>query len=168
MLTLTSRYALHALVHFVRHFNGERMSARRIADEAKIPPKYLSAILTELVHGGILESLRGKGGGFVMGRPPDEITLYEVIYPFEPQFRAKRLCPFGNDECSDENPCVIHAEWKKMIEAERQFLEAKTLADIAAGPANPIRRHRSKGSTNAKQTEETTPNKRTKSKSVHR
>ncbi len=89
-------------------------------------------ILGELVQAGILKSARGKGGGFCLARPPEEISLFEIVQRFEPAPSEPRACPFGNQECGDDSPCLAHKEWKKVIETEQRFFERKTLHDVSA------------------------------------
>ncbi len=131
MLTRTSQYALQALIHLVRHSACEPVSSKQIARLTHIPQRYLSTVLGELAQAGVLESTRGKGGGFRLAEPAHQITLYEIVAPFESTFRADRSCPFGNATCGDDNPCLAHSEWKQMIEAEQQFLQRRTLYDVS-------------------------------------
>ncbi|MEZ6082598.1 MAG: Rrf2 family transcriptional regulator [Phycisphaerae bacterium] len=102
---------------------------REIADETDIPAKYLSKILGDLVRHGVLSSSRGKTGGFAMRRKPDRTRLYDILLPFE-QFQH-RTCPFENKRCSDAHPCLAHERWKKVVEAELNFLQKTTIAEIA-------------------------------------
>lgn len=131
MLTLTSQYALQALMHLARHGDGQPRTSRQIAEETGIPAKYLAFILGSLTHAGILQSSRGKNGGFYLNLPPRKICLYDIVIPFEPGIRAKRTCPFGNKECSDADPCRAHFDWKRVIESEERFLRRKTLHDVS-------------------------------------
>ena len=94
-----------------------------------IPAKYLSNILGDLVRHGILQSSRGKGGGFRLRLPAAEMTLYEVLQPFE-QFDPLR-CPFGSKACSDETPCLAHTQWMHVVETERRFLCDTSVYDVA-------------------------------------
>ena len=88
-------------------------------------------ILGELVQAGILKSTRGKGGGFRLARPPEEIRLFEIVQRFEPAPSAPRACPFGNQVCGDDSPCLAHTEWKRVIGTEQRFFERKTLNDVS-------------------------------------
>lgn len=131
MLSRTSQYALQAMIHVARHSNGEPRSCEQIAEQAGIPKRYLSTILGELAQAGMLDSTRGKGGGFRLARPSLEICLYDIVVRFEPVLSSQRSCPFGNTICGDENPCLAHHDWKKIIEAEQRFLHSTTLRDVA-------------------------------------
>ncbi len=141
MLSRTSEYALRAVIHLAQHEADWPVSGARIAESTGIPPKYLSKILGDLARVGILNSSPGKTGGFRLGRPAKQLTLSEVLAPFE-QFEHRR-CPFGNQECSDVNPCLAHDQWKKVIETEQRFLLKTTVHDIALR-MSPGRKKRSK------------------------
>lgn len=129
MLSRTSEYALRALIHLAQHEEDWPISGGHIAAETGIPPKYLSKILGDLARTGILESSPGKTGGFRLRRSAKQLSLLEVLAPFEP-FEHRR-CPFGNHECSDLHPCKAHDQWKKVIDTEQRFLKKTTVHDIA-------------------------------------
>jgi len=138
MLSLTSEYALRAVIILAQQQEDQPLSARVVADRAGVPEKYLSKILGDLVRAGVLEASRGKGGGFRLSRAAREIPLFEVLAPFE-RF-DKRRCPFGNKECSDVDPCLAHEQWKHVIEAFRSFLTRMTIHAVAT----PVRAGRSR------------------------
>ncbi len=131
MLNLTGQYALQALIIVANEARDELVSGSRIAGCTGIPPKYLSTILRELVRHRVLDSTRGKGGGFQLARPADQILLNDALRPFEPMLAAQRPCPFGYAACSDEDPCSGHDRWKKVREAYDRFLNSTTLRDVA-------------------------------------
>ena len=131
MLTLTSQYALRALIHLCQHEEEWPIPGSRIAAETESPPNYLSKVLGDLVKGGLLESSPGKAGGFRLSVTAKQASLLEGLSPFEPF--GRRSCPFGNRECGDENPCNAHENWKQVVEAQQVFLRMTTVQDIAVG-----------------------------------
>jgi Rrf2 family protein len=131
MISLTGEYALRAMVFLTRHHEEWPVSGPRIAREAGIPGKYLSAILAVLVRSGLLEATRGKSGGFRMTRPAGEVRLADIVGPFEPVNSHRKTCPFGNAACNDSDPCGAHERWKGVKEALEQFLSETTLEDVA-------------------------------------
>ena len=131
MLTLSSEYALRAMVLLARHADEWPVSAQHIAEQSGIPRKYLSKILADLARAGLLEGSRGKRGGFRMTRSPKEIRLFEVLAPFEPVLTHRRSCPFGNVVCGDDDPCAGHHRWKPVREAYQRFLSETTVHDVA-------------------------------------
>jgi len=79
-LSVRSDYATRAVLGLTRHFpSGAPLTVEHLAAEQKIPPKYLVQILIELKSQRIVKSLRGKEGGYLLARPPAEITLGDVL-----------------------------------------------------------------------------------------
>ena len=79
MLSQKARYALHALFLLAKRPAGEPVMIAEIAREAKVPRKFLEQILLELKKRGILHSVRGRQGGYTLGRAPDKISFAEII-----------------------------------------------------------------------------------------
>lgn len=134
MLTLTSEYALRAIVFLAQssaHKDSHRIRGKEIAAQTEVPYKYLTRILADLVRAGVLEATRGKNGGFKLARKPTSIQLYEVLSPFEPVLGNRRPCPFGNLICSDDEPCAGHDQWKTVREAYTTFLNETNIHDVA-------------------------------------
>lgn len=143
VLSRTSEYALRALIHLAQRVDDWPLTGKVIAEEAGIPPKYLSKVLGDLVRAGVLTSTRGLGGGFRMARPPEEISLLEVLAPFE-LFDLRR-CPFGNKECGGKNPCLAHDQWKRVVDTEQNFFQNTSVYDVAVS-----RRKHGKGRSKAR------------------
>ncbi len=129
MLSRTGEYALRALIDLAEHIEEWPIPGSTIARRAGIPAKYLSAVLSNLVREGILESSRGKSGGFCMAQAPEDTSLLDVLAPFE-HFGSGR-CPFGNDRCNDDDPCAAHNKWKEVLAIQHQFLHDTSVRDIA-------------------------------------
>lgn len=130
MISLTSEYALRAMIYLARHLDEWPIAGRLIAKETGIPGKYLSAILRDLVRAGILGSSPGVGGGFSMARAPKQVTLADVFAPFEPILANRRPCPFGKEVCCDEDPCAGHTRWKKVRETYARYLDNTSVHDV--------------------------------------
>ena len=131
MISRTSEYALQAVIHLARHVDEWPIAGRKIAEETGIPRKYLAAVLGDLVRAQVLKSSPGAGGGFRLARSAKEIRLSEVFAPFEPILANRRPCPFGQEICSDDDPCAGHDEWKRVREAYGRFLEKNSICDVA-------------------------------------
>lgn len=131
MISRTSEYALQAVIHLARQVGDWPISGRKIAEETGVPRKYLAAILGDLVRAGVLESSPGIGGGFRLARPAKEIRLTEVFAPFEPILANRRPGPFGQEICSDDDPCAGHDQWKRVRETYQRFLEKNSIHDVA-------------------------------------
>lgn len=137
MLSLTSEYALRAMIHLARHEEQWPIPGREIARQADVPAKYLSKVLGDLVRAGVLEGTRGLGGGFRLARTAKRTFLFDVLAPFE-SFDHRR-CPFGNQQCGDDHPCLAHDRWKKVVETQQRFLQTTSVHAIAVA-ATPRRK----------------------------
>ncbi len=144
MVTLMSEYALRALICVAQRDDNLPITTKETADQPGIPHRYLSGILRELVRTGVLISWRGKGGGFRMTDPPETIPLYRALETLEPVISNRRPCPFGNEECSDDDPCPGHEQWKKVRNAFHEFLNSTSVHDVAVKPKKSSRSRKKK------------------------
>lgn len=130
MISKTEVHALTALAALARLPNGGYMGAAEIAGAIGAPPNYLGKLLKALADEGLVESQKGKGGGFRLTRNPSKISLLEVM---EPVGRVSRMagCFLGRPQCSDSDPCAVHDQWIKARTGYFQFLSGMTVADLA-------------------------------------
>ena len=123
----SSQYALRALTHMARSADGSRHNVVDLAAAQNIPRAYLSQIFKQLVEGKILKSIRGPGGGYVLARPADKITFYDVKLCVDgPEDFEK--CVVGLELCNDQAPCPAHESWKKLKVQTRRAMCETTLA----------------------------------------
>lgn len=131
MLTSTSRSALRLLVALARAPRDELVPGRTLARQTGVPANFLSKILHALGGAGLVEATRGRGGGYRLGRPPEAVTLIEVVEVFE-GLRTHPGCLLGvRPECSDADPCSAHAVFRDVRSRWIAFLEETTIADAA-------------------------------------
>ena len=131
-LSRSSQYAVRALAWLAAgREEGSYHLVSLIAEELDVPEPYLGKILQALALGGVLESRRGRGGGFRMAVEPASVTLLDVVSRIDGS-RLERECVLGLRECSDEHPCALHDLWKELSEQMRARLARTTLADLAA------------------------------------
>jgi Rrf2 family protein len=134
MLTMKTRYALKALGVLSERGPGQATLIAEIAEREGIPRKFLEAILRELRQQGLLLAQRGRGGGYRLRRPPEQIALAEVVRALDGPLApvpcltsgAHERCP----ECRDEKTCGVRLILKELHEATAQVLENTTLADL--------------------------------------
>jgi Rrf2 family iron-sulfur cluster assembly transcriptional regulator len=126
-------YACRALLSLALHDDGTPTSVRDIADRTALPQPYLEQILLALKGAGIVRSKRGVGGGYVLARLPQEITLAQIVSAVDgPIVVGDFGEPHQDGACDHEGQCVLLAVWANVGEHMRRMLEAQTLADIAA------------------------------------
>jgi Rrf2 family protein len=131
MLSQTAEYALRAVLYLAEHGGEapEPMRVDEIAGDLRIPANYLSKTLQTLVKEHVLRSSRGPRGGFCLARPPEQVTLYDIIAPYG-DLDADRKCLLGRPECSDRNPCPAHHAWKQTSDQLAAFFRTTTVADV--------------------------------------
>jgi Rrf2 family protein len=128
MLNQTAEYALRAMLYLTGTERDRPVRVGEIADALNVPQNYLSKTLGVLAQKGLLSSQRGPQGGFALVRDPREVTLAEVIEPFDP---LEDRCLLMRRRCSDATPCLAHNRWKGVALGIRSFFRETTLADIA-------------------------------------
>ena len=129
MISRTSEYAIRALAFLGTHEGGTWMLARDIAQELGMPPPFLGKVLQTMTAAGLLESQRGRGGGFRLLREPGSVTLLEIVEPFD-HLNARRMCLLGQKLCGDEHACPLHDAWKRTKATFLTALATTTLADV--------------------------------------
>lgn len=96
-----------------------------------LPRDFLAKVFQKLVHGGILRSAKGRGGGFCLARPAHEITLMHIVEAIDgPQVFDR--CVVGLEQCNDTMPCPQHDLYKPIRQRLKDYLITTTLADLAA------------------------------------
>jgi Rrf2 family protein len=131
MLSKTGLHAVRAVVALARLPEGAYAGAARIAREIGAPQNYLGKLLKSLAEDGLLESQKGLGGGFRLARPPQEVSLFDVVDPIEHVGRWSG-CILGRPECSEVDPCAIHNRWKTVRDAYLRMLQRTTVAELVA------------------------------------
>jgi Rrf2 family protein len=132
MLSQKARYALHALIVLAEHGDSEPMMIAEVAERARVPRKFLEQILLDLKRRGIVRSMRGRAGGYMLGRLPKNITFAEVIRTIDGPLAlspcvsttAYHKC----EDCDDEETCAIRKVLLAARDATAAILEEKTLA----------------------------------------
>jgi Rrf2 family protein len=131
MFSQTSEYALRALTHLAIMPEGEWALTAQLATALDMPAHYLAKVLQSLARRGLLESQRGRLGGFRLARSPDEITAYDVVHALD-DVRVFENCIMGETTCSDETACPLHSLWGSIRDRFRTALQTSTLKDLAA------------------------------------
>ncbi len=136
MLSQRSRYAMKALIHLARGYGQEPRQVSGISEAENIPRKFLEAILSDLRRARIVNSARGKHGGYELARPPEEITFGEILRVTDGPLalvpcvskQFYRRC----DDCDDESTCAIRHIMADVREEVSAILDGTTLAKACA------------------------------------
>lgn len=108
-------------------------SVRDIAERTGLPQPYLEQILLALKGAGLVRSKRGVGGGYVLARPPEEITLGQIVSAVDGPIVAGDFGePHENGACDHEGQCILLAVWSEVGDRMRWHLDSFTLADVVS------------------------------------
>jgi Rrf2 family protein len=131
LFSRTTEYALQALIFLASRDAGTPSLARDVAAYLDVPAPYLAKILRDLTHGGLVHSVKGRGGGFTLAPQAAGLTLAHVLRKLDGP-RAFDGCLLGLKRCSDATACPVHRTWKPLKGRLVEMLEAKTLGSMGA------------------------------------
>jgi len=132
MLSQTVEYALRAMVHLADHAPSPR-TTEEIAEATRVPIAYLSKVLQGLGRAGLVRSRRGVGGGMSLAKPPEELTILEVVEAIEPIGRIT-TCPLGLAS-HGTHLCPLHRRLDDALAITEDAFRKSTLAEILADPS---------------------------------
>lgn len=126
-------YASRALLSLTLHgATTTPTSVKEIAERTGLPQPYLEQILLALKGAGLVKSKRGVGGGYVLARDPEEISLAEIVSAVDGPIVAGDFGePHENGACDHEGQCVLLAVWADVGDKMRAELQALSLAEMA-------------------------------------
>ncbi len=134
LLSNKSKYALHALKILAGEYQNGPVLITDIANRADIPKKFLEQILLDLKHNGILQSKKGRGGGYFLRQNPDTVTIGRVIRaldgPVAPVPCVSETAYGKCDECLDERTCGIRIVMKDVRDAISEILDTTSISDM--------------------------------------
>ena len=130
MLSRSTEYALRAMTCVARV--GRRISVGEIAEATQVPARYLAKVMQGLGRAGLVTSTRGRTGGFVLSRPPSEVTILEIVTAVDPIQRICK-CPLDLPEHKDQL-CALHSRVDDALAHVEKAFERSSLADILADP----------------------------------
>jgi Rrf2 family iron-sulfur cluster assembly transcriptional regulator len=130
-LTTKGQYAVRAMVNLACRGEERPVSLKDISVEEEISLAYLEQLFVKLRKGNVVRSVRGPGGGYVLARPPREISVGEVITVVEESLNPVACLDEGSDGCERAARCTTQNVWKGLGEKIREFLNSITLEDLS-------------------------------------
>lgn len=128
-LSSRTRYGMRAVLELSMEYGKKPMQIKAIASREDISNKYLEQLIAMLKAAGIVRSIRGPRGGYVLAKPPQEVTLKEVFLTLEgPMVPAD--CLEHPDFCPRCTDCATREIWQELQDSISQVLESYTLADL--------------------------------------
>lgn len=130
-LSTKGRYAVMALVDLAAHANDRPVSLAEIADRQDISLSYLEQLFGRLRRGGIVKSVRGPGGGYLLQRGPANTRIVDIVLAVDENLRATRCEPGSSLGCTrDSSRCLTHDLWEELGNHIYVFLSSVTVQDV--------------------------------------
>lgn len=131
MFSRSCEYGLQAMIYISLHSKSkDKVTLEQIAKSQQIPQPFLSKILQRLVKHKLIGSRKGRNGGFYFLRPPEKITLLEIVKTINGTDLLDG-CVLGLSKCSEQNPCPLYDEFKKVKDQIKQILKSKSLQTLS-------------------------------------
>jgi FeS assembly SUF system regulator len=126
-------YAVVILSQLARQ-PGAQVTATQLALDSAVPPPTVAKLLKDLAKEGVLASHRGVHGGYTLARPPERITVLEIVRALEGPVSLTDCVDGTEGECGVERLCPMRGNWDRVNKAIRAALDSVTLADMALPP----------------------------------
>jgi len=128
-LSTKGQYGVRAMFEIARGYDIKPITIKGIAERQDVSVAYLEQILNRLRRGGLIRSVRGPGGGYVLNREPEKISIGEILRVLEGPI-AITSCLDPQEGCMRVEGCVTHLLWKSLGEKIEAFLDGMTLRDL--------------------------------------
>lgn len=130
-LSTKGKYGVRAVVEIARRFGKGPITIKEIADRQGISFSYLEQILHKLGKAGMIESVRGPAGGYLLARKPSELTIGDIVRTLEgPIALSHCLEPGESEECSQTDACVARMVWAQVGAKIEEALDSITFEDL--------------------------------------
>ena len=131
-MSTKGRYAVMAVIDIGEHSAGKPVPLADIAARQDISQEYLEQLFVKLRRSGIVTSARGPGGGYVLARAAEDITMADVIQAVDEELKITRCSGDAVDGCVRGERCNSHDLWSSMGRQMMHFLESVSLDDVVA------------------------------------
>jgi Rrf2 family protein len=128
-LSTKGQYGVRAMFEVARGYPDQPVTIREISERQDVSVPYLEQILNRLRKAGLIRSIRGPGGGYLLARRPEDISIASILMELEGPV-AITSCLNPEEGCSRVEGCVTHLLWKSLGANIEAFLETITLNDL--------------------------------------
>ena len=128
-LSTKGRYGINAMYDLAQYGGDVPQPTKAIAERANIPEAYLEQLISQLRRSGLVKSVRGAQGGYLLARSPDEITVGQVLRSLEGDLDLVE-CLAGEDACHRATACPTRVVWKKLRDGLNEIVDGITLQDM--------------------------------------
>ncbi len=130
IVSTKGRYALRVVIDLAINGKNNYTSIKEISERLQISMKYLESIVANLNKEGLLDSLRGKKGGYKLNRPASEYTVGMVLKASEGSLAPVACVNCGDVECASSQDCITLPMWKELDNVIDNYLESVTIEDL--------------------------------------
>ncbi len=131
-LSTKGQYGVRAMYEIARGYPDEPVTIKSISERQDVSIAYLEQILNKLRHAGLIKSIKGPGGGYVLDRAPEKISIADILIELEGPV-AITSCLDPSEGCVRVERCVTHMLWKSLGKQIEDFLNTITLKDLLNG-----------------------------------
>lgn len=132
-VTSKGRYALYVMLDLARREDEGFVSLKTIADRHDISMKYLEAIVGSLKRAGLVESTRGKEGGYRLNKSADRYSVGEILRCLEDNLAPVACIRSGSVNCERAGECITVPMWKELDDITNAYLDTVSLKDLLTG-----------------------------------
>ncbi len=133
IVSTKGRYALSVMMDLAEHNTGEYALLNDIAERQGISEKYLEGIMAVLSKNGLVRSLRGRGGGYMLAKAPEEYTVGSILKLTETSLASVSCTEEKGEQCRKAAECRMYPMWEKLDSMILEYFESVTVADLIAG-----------------------------------
>ena len=130
LISTKGRYALRIMIDLAEHQTDDFISLREIAQRQEISEKYLESIIRMLVKAKVVDSLRGKGGGYRLKKDPDQYTVGSILRLTEESLAPVSCLEQNAEPCPRSGQCRTLNLWQGLDKVIHDYLESVTIADL--------------------------------------
>lgn len=130
VISTKGRYALRIMIDLAQNGENGNVALKDIAARQQISKKYLEIIVRDLVKGGLLEGVSGKGGGYRLCRKPEDYNVFEIIEVMEGTLAPVACLEEDASACPLAAGCHTLPLWKEYYQLTRDFFSSKRLSDL--------------------------------------
>ena len=132
-VTSKGRYALHIMIDLAQHRDDGYISLKTISDRTQLSMKYLEMIVGSLKKAELVDSTRGKEGGYKLNKAPAEYTIGEILRCMEDNLAPVACIKEGEVQCDRSGCCLTVPMWKELDDITNAYLDTISLEDLLTG-----------------------------------
>lgn len=129
-ISTKGRYALRIMLDLAQHTDQGPVALREISERQNITPKYMESIMSLLLQDKLVQSLRGKSGGYLLTRQPEEYPIYEILSCAEGGLAPVHCLAMDENECPIRPHCLTIPIWEGLHQVIKDYLSGITLQKL--------------------------------------